>query len=143
MSRKISTNISFDEEIWFSEEFRKLKDQRKLSETINNLLRFQLAIKKADDLPDDDAKLEDELRMINIKKALLMEKQQEVRKNKEEYTQTKLEAIERIPRGNDFHSKFQRETYFKENPEHYEEYKKKFGGSLKNAEKTEKVKKSD
>ena len=110
------TNITFQEKLWYSEEFQKLKRERKLSPIINKLLYSHLLIKQTQ-IPLEREKIEEGLREVAVRKALLMEKQEELKQKEAEEAAKEQQTLLMIPRGDDFHSKLTREKLFKENPE--------------------------
>jgi len=78
----IQTNISFEEEVWYSDDFQELKRKKKLSYTINTLLKSRFSL-KASELPADEGIIEDRLRDLAAEKALLMERKDSLKKKAE------------------------------------------------------------
>ena len=78
----ITTSISIDQDIYFSEEYTKLKNEKKLSGLINMLLRGHFNLKKTE-VSNDAIVIEEKLMQLNIERATLMKAQEEIMKAKE------------------------------------------------------------
>jgi len=73
------TSISFDDEVFYAEEFQQAKRERRLSRTINELLRAQFDISKQV-TPSELIAIDDELRKIAAREALLKDKKANLEK---------------------------------------------------------------
>lgn len=79
---KINITISLDEDVYLNQNICELRNNKKLSNHINALLRGSFNIKKEIIIAKED-ELETELTKINIKKAVLEEQMEKLRKTKE------------------------------------------------------------
>lgn len=84
--------VTIEDEIAYSEEFTEAKRKRKLSKIVNALLRSHFDVKKQS-VPKDLMHIEDELRDIAARKALLMQRKEDAEKKSEE-EKKRYEVIE-------------------------------------------------
>lgn len=75
--------LTVKQDIAFSEEFLEAKRNRKLSSLTNDLWRAHFNVAK-ERVPEDMTSIEDELRMVDARKALLLDKRKMVQKKLEE-----------------------------------------------------------
>jgi len=92
----IIRTIAIEDDIFYSDDFQKLARERKVSKTVNDLLRAHINIKSSE-IPGDEAGLEDALRDVAAKKALLLERKErlERQKEKERVTEDDLQKLAR------------------------------------------------
>jgi hypothetical protein len=76
-------SVSFDDEVFYSEEFQKLRRTRQASRTINLLLREHLKVKEQA-VPNSKVALEEELQELAARKALLQDKKATLEKEEKE-----------------------------------------------------------
>lgn len=89
------TNITFEDELWYSDEFQKLKRERKLSKRINSLLKSSIGVKSTE-IPTTNETIEEALRDLAAKKALIMERKQIIEKEQEERKAREEESRRRL-----------------------------------------------
>lgn len=78
MNKKSSVSITIDQDIVISPEFVRLSQERKLSSTVNDLLRQALNISKFE-IPKEAVDIERELQSLNIKRVILEQKRDDIK----------------------------------------------------------------
>lgn len=86
------TSISFDDEVYYAEQFQHAKRERRLSRIINDLLRDFFEVSKQS-TPSNKSAVQDELRKIAAREALLKDKMADLEKAEEE-EKTRYKVLE-------------------------------------------------
>lgn len=99
---KIIQTINIDQEIAFSPQFKKMKEERRLSPFINEILRNELDLKVE---KKEEEEIREELSELSIKSNILKSKLEEIKKQEEKAKQP-ISEIERQKMARDQYEQF-------------------------------------